>query len=84
MTSPIEKQSFGQAGAIFESGTDAVTGDFCSLQVLETATFSALTWPELSGDTLTGVAIPAGITIYGQITGFTLSSGKVLAYNQAR
>ena len=80
MTNNIEKQSFGQAGAVFESGTTAVTGDFCAIQVIEAATLSAITWPELSGDAITGVEIPAGVTIFGQITGFTLSGGSVLAY----
>ena len=27
--------------------------------------------------------IPAGTTIYGQITGFTLGAGRVIAYNAA-
>ena len=81
MTNNIDKQSFGQSGATVVSDTTATTGDFCAIQVLETANFSAITWPELTG-TLTGIDIPAGTVIYGQITGFTLTSGKVLAYNQ--
>lgn len=80
----IEKQSFGQAGAVFESGTTAVTGGFCAIHVIAEAVFSALDWPELSGDTLTGVTIPAGTTIFGEISGFTLTSGSVLAYKGAR
>jgi len=79
MTNKIDKQSFGQNGA--ECVTSSATGDFCALQVLEEANFSAITWPELTG-TLTGFAIPAGTVIYGQITAFALTSGKVLAYNQ--
>lgn len=83
-TNNIEKQSFGQAGAVFESGTTAVAGGFCAVHVIAEAVFSALDWPELSGDALTGVTIPAGTTLYGDITGFTLSSGSVLAYKAAR
>jgi hypothetical protein len=82
-TNNIEKQSFGQAGAVFESGTTPIAGDFCAILVVEAAVFDTLTWHELSGDALTGVTIPAGITIYGQITGFELDSGKVLAYKAA-
>ena len=82
-TNNIEKQSFGEAGAVFESGTTAVAGEFCAILVVEAAVFSALTWPELTGDAMTSVTIPAGVTIYGQITAFTLSSGKVLAYKAA-
>ena len=81
-TSNIDKQSFGQAGATFESGTTAVTGEFCSIFFLEDTVFTSLTWPELDGDTVASgsVVFPAGSSIFGQITAFQLSSGKVLAY----
>tara|TARA_B100001063_G_scaffold191966_1_gene183048 strand:- start:1250 stop:1498 length:249 start_codon:yes stop_codon:yes gene_type:complete len=81
MTNNIDKQSFGQSGATVVTNTAATAGDFCAIQVLEEVNFSAITWPELTG-TLTGFAIPAGTVIYGQITAFTLASGKVLAYHQ--
>lgn len=81
MTNNIDKQSFGRGGAVFEDGTDVVTGDFCAIQVIEEATFSAITWAKLSGDTFTDIAIPAGTVLFGQISAFTLSGGKVLAYN---
>ena len=80
----IEKQSFGQAGAVFESGTTAVEGSFCALHIVENTVFNSITWPELSGDSITGVTILAGTTIFGDITGFTLTSGAVLAYKAAR
>lgn len=83
-TNNIEKQSFGQAGATYESGTTAVTGSFCAVHVLAEANFSAIDWPELDGDTFTGEIIPAGTTLYGDIKGFTLTSGRVLAYKAAR
>ena len=86
-TTNIDKQSFGQAGATFETGTGVDhTGDFCAILIVEDATFSTLTWPELdltAGDAMTGVSFPAGITIYGQISAFTISAGKVLAYHAA-
>jgi len=81
MTNNIDKQSFGQSGATVVTNTAATAGDFCAIQVLAEANFSAITWPELTG-TLTGFAIPAGTVIYGQISAFTLASGKVLAYHQ--
>lgn len=80
MSSQLEKQSLGKGGAIFESGTTAITEDICAIQVIAEATFSALDWPELSGDALTGVAIPVGTILVGDIKGFTLTSGSVLAY----
>ena len=33
-----------------------------------------------SSDALDGVTLAAGITIFGKISGFTLASGKVIAY----
>jgi len=81
MTNNIEKQSFGQNGAVVVTPSIPATGSFCALQVLEEANFSAVSWSELEGS-LTGFAIPAGTVIYGQITAFSLSSGKVLAYKQ--
>jgi hypothetical protein len=96
-TSNIDKQSFGQAGAAYVTGTSAVTGDFCAITSLDDATyFSAITWPELNKSQVDGSAIsntdtivasadtiPKGVTIYGQISGFTLAAGRVIAYNQA-
>jgi len=81
MTNKIDKQSFGQNGAVVVTSSTPATGSFCALQVLEEANFSAISWPELEGS-LTGFTIPAGTVIYGQIAAFTLSSGKVLAYKQ--
>lgn len=81
-TNNIEKQSFGQEGATFKSSGSA-SGEFCAITMVEDTVFSALTWPELDGDTITGVTFSAGFTIYGQITAFTLTSGKVLAYKAA-
>jgi hypothetical protein len=81
MTNNIDKQTFGQKGAKYV-GSGSATGEFCALQILEDATFSSLTWPELEGTFPTDVAIPAGTVLYGQITAFGLTSGKVLAYKQ--
>ena len=33
-----------------------------------------------AGAAIDGITFPAGVTIYGRWTGFTLASGKVLAY----
>ena len=96
-TNNIEKQSFGQAGAAYVTGTSAVAGDFCAITSLDDDTrFSAITWAELNKSQVDGSAIsntdtivasadtiPKGVTIYGQITGFTLAAGRVIAYNSA-
>tara|TARA_R110002020_G_scaffold226447_1_gene436881 strand:- start:1480 stop:1776 length:297 start_codon:yes stop_codon:yes gene_type:complete len=96
-TNNVEKQSFGEAGAAYVTGTTGVTGEFCAITSLDDATFfSALTWAELNrhrdgsvnstgtdGLITASETIPKGVTIYGQITGFTLGAGRVLAYNAA-
>lgn len=75
-----QKREFGQHGVVVETGTTAITGNFVAIQVLNDATFSAFAENSASGDAMTGFSIPAGITIFGDITGFTLSAGKVRAH----
>ena len=80
----------GQAGAIVETSTTAVTGkSIVAIQMIEDTVFSELTPSDTTngygvgsynGDTLASVTIPAGMTIYGHWTAFTLSDGKVIAY----
>lgn len=79
----IEKDSsiaLGQYGAVYESGDTAVSGDFAAILALEATTFTSLTASNWSGDALAGLVVPAGTTIYGKFTAFTLSSGRVVAY----
>ena len=76
----VDNLSIGQAGAVFESGTSAITGDFFAIQIVADAVFSLLT-SNITGDTITGVTFTAGSTIFARVTAFTLTSGKVLAYN---
>ena len=92
-TNNIEKQSFGEAGALYCKDTGAaVSGEFCAITSLHDGTyFSALTWPELatggSADALAGdsnATLPKGVTLYGQISGFTLGGGRVIAYYASR
>ena len=103
-TTNIDKQSFGQAGAIFENTAGvAHTGDFCAITIIADAQFHTLLWPELTDNSEDGgvvhddrklaedtdtsttdpQTVPAGITIYGQISKFQLFSGAVLAYKAA-
>ena len=93
-TSNIEKQSFGQAGALLiTSNSHTFAREFCAITFIEDTTFDAdgLVWPELNikangtaEDNITaigtGITFPAGLTIYGQFTSISLNTGKVLAY----
>ena len=72
-------QRAGIIGTVYESGTTARTGPFCKITVIAAATFSALSWTNLTGSTITGVALPAGTVLEGDIASFTLTSGSVLA-----
>ena len=82
--------ALGQAGCLFEDGTDAITGKkIIGIQFLEDVTFTTLT-PESSdyigtasgnGDAVdSSNTFPQGVTIFGRWTGFTLASGSVVAY----
>ena len=82
--------ALGQAGCLFEDGTDAVSGKtIVAIQFLEDSTFTTLT-PSSSnfigtaggnGDAIdTSNTFPQGVVIYGNWTAFTLASGSVIAY----
>ena len=79
-TVQIGGPSGGQNGVVTETGTTAVTGDFYAIQILADAVFSTFTERNGSGDAMTGFTISAGQTLFGSITAFTLTSGKVRAY----
>jgi len=88
----IEAQNLGlgQAGAIFEDGTTAVTAKkVVAIQFLEDSTFTTLTPNSAdfigtaggNGDAIdTSNTFPKGAVIYGQWTAFTLATGSVVAY----
>lgn len=69
----------GQRGTINTADTNAVTGvEVSCIQVVEDAVFSSFTEEGATGSIAT--AWTAGSFIFGRITAYTLSSGKVRAY----
>ncbi len=84
--SPFDRQLQGLSGVYTETGTTAVTGDFCLIQILEAATFSVLTeTTAITGsDAMTGFSIPANTILVGKFSAFTLTSGKVRAHVSAQ
>lgn len=62
-----------------ESGTTALTGLKCFAITCVTETvFAVLTgW---SGDAVTGFTFPAGLTIWGNFSALTLTSGTIIIY----
>lgn len=82
----IEKDTsltLGQYGAVYENGTDAVSGSFGCITALEDSVFSSLTASNWTGDSTASLPLKTGVTIFGNFTAFTLTSGKVVAYNKA-
>lgn len=72
---------FSSAGSVVKTGTGTQTGNFGALQLITTSTFTVLTSSSIKG-TLTGIAIPAGTIIYGDITAFAVGAGEtVIAHN---
>jgi len=81
-------QSFGQNGFNVVTDANAHTGDFSAITILTDTVFDSITGINLhknSGasettDSLDGITIPAGVTIFGNISAFELASGNVIAY----
>ncbi|QRM19567.1 hypothetical protein GBK02_09210 [Dechloromonas sp. TW-R-39-2] len=71
----------GSFGVTVTTNTAAVSGNFSCVQMLTDATFSAFTETGAAGQALTGLTIPAGVMLFGKITGYQLTSGAVRAYN---
>jgi len=65
---------------VVTSNTDAVTGHFSVIQCLTATTFAALTESNKTGQAMTGTAFQAGTILFGDFTGYTLTSGMVRAY----
>lgn len=76
-----ELRTFGMYGSVNKSGAAAAaSGRFYAIQILNDTVFSLLTDSLASGDAITSLTIPAGITLFGNFTAFTLTSGAVRAY----
>ena len=79
-------QSFGQNGFNVVTGTAAQTGDYSAITIVTDTVVASITATNIqlngseSATALSGVTLPAGTTIFGKITGFTLTSGSVIAY----
>lgn len=81
--------ALGQGGSLFEDGTTAVTANVVAIQFITDSKFTTLTPTNSNyigtaggnGDAIVNTDIfPAGMTIYGNWTAFTLADGSVIAY----
>ncbi len=78
----VDSLHFGANGSVTETGTTAITGNFFAIQTLTDTVFSLYTDALATGDAITALTIPAGVTQFGHITAFTLTSGSVRAYKK--
>jgi hypothetical protein len=77
----IARQALGQNGAVVLSGSANVSGiNFVAIQFLSSTTVTVLTAPSITGVGSLLTTIPAGVTIYGNFTAITITSGLLIAY----
>lgn len=75
----MHNQTNVPTAVVVTTNTTAVVGNFQAITTLADTTFAALVELNKSGQDMTGFVIPAGVTLMGQFTGYTLTSGKVRA-----
>jgi len=73
------QDSMGLQGFTLVTSTADQTSGYTAIQIVSGAVFTSITGTGISG-TWTGTTIPAGFTIVGRISAFTLTSGTVIAY----
>ena len=72
--------SMGREGFALVTSTAAQSGAWSGLIPTEPTVFTSLTGLGISG-TWSSKTIPAGFPLVGNITGFQISSGSVVAFN---
>lgn len=69
----------GSKTATITNNTVAVFGKFSAITVIADTVFTTLTRANTTG-TFGSIVVPVGVTIFGDITGYQLASGVVIAY----
>jgi putative exporter of polyketide antibiotics len=76
--------ALGQRGFDYVGDTTAMTGNYAFILTLAATQFANLSALNSSftpnASNFYALTIPANTTLYGPFTGFTLTSGKVIAY----
>ena len=77
-----QNAALGQAGSIFIDDTAQHTGDFVAVTALEDSVVDVSDCTDIANtmDDAADFTIPAGVTIFGRFSVFSLGSGKVIAY----
>ena len=77
-----DNAALGQAGSVFIDDTAQHTGPFVAITAIEDSVVDVSDCTDIA-DTMADAVdftIPAGLTIYGRYSVFSLVSGKVIAY----
>jgi hypothetical protein len=67
-------------GFTFVDGTSSIQGSFSSLITLSATRLTGLTATDTSIGNIANYSLPANFTISGQIQGFSIAPGAVIAY----
>lgn len=70
----------GEYGVDIMDTTDAQTGSWFCITFLSDTQFSSLTSNATIDGSIGDYTFPKGSTLYAKITGFTLTSGSIVAY----
>ena len=77
-----ELSRIGAYGAKIVTNAVAQTGTWMAILCLSATVFATLTEPNgVVAGSIGSAVFPAGVTIYGAFTNFTLTSGSVRCYN---
>ena len=78
----VTNQSGLQGGEVINAASGATSGIWVGVQVINDTVFSSLECNLDQPAKLIGPTIPAGVTIFGRVTGMTITgAGIVIAYN---
>ena len=78
-------RDLGAYGALMCTNTTAQTGTWFAITCFSATVFATLTELGVTrAGTIASVVFPAGCTIWGAFTNFTLTSGSLRAYTTAR
>jgi len=77
-----DNAALGQAGSVFIDDTAQHTGPFVAITAIEDSEVDVSDCTDIANTMADAVdfTIPAGLTIYGRYSVFSLVSGKVIAY----
>ena len=78
-----DRADIGACGSVYIDNTDAVSGNFVAVTALEDSTSLNYSGTASDIDDLdANMAIPTGVTVFGEFTAVQLATGKAIAYKK--